>query len=91
MSIVTRFASIYNALDFFYGGPVGVSPAAIQVGSGNSATGSQSISAITYYDVDQGSNLFNPFNTNAPIIVGVQPLGIVVTTVPRFVKVNVQL
>lgn len=70
MSIITRFASRYNALDFFYGGPVGVSPAAIQVGSGNSATGSQSISAITYYDVDQGSNLFNPFSTNAPIIVG---------------------
>jgi hypothetical protein len=70
MGITTRFAGRYNALDFSYGGSVGVSPAAVQVGQGNTVTGSTSIQAITYYTVDQGSNVFNPFATNAAIIVG---------------------
>lgn len=71
MSLITRFASRYNALDFFYGGSATASPAAVQVGSGNAVTGATSITALTSYDVDQGSNVFNPFNVNAPIIVGI--------------------
>lgn len=70
MSIITRFASRYNALDFAYGGSQSVAPWAIQIGQGNTVTGSTTIQAITNYTVDQGSNVVNPLNTNAPIIVG---------------------
>lgn len=70
MSLITRLGTRYIALDQFYGGPLGVSPPALTIGTGNSATGAQSITALTAYTIDQGSNVVNPLNTNAPIIVG---------------------
>lgn len=70
MSIITRFAGQYNAINFYYGGPGAGFPASVQVGSGNSVTGATTVTVLTNYTVDQGSNVFNPFSVNAPITIG---------------------
>lgn len=66
---ITRFAGIYNALDYAYGVP-GSSPGGLKVSVGNVATGAQTITLdFGYTTLSDGTKIY-PFSTNAPITVG---------------------
>lgn len=69
---VTRFAGIYNAVDYAYGVP-GSSPAALKISTGNQATGSQTVTvAYGFTTLSDGGDIY-PLSTNAPIYVGSGP------------------
>lgn len=66
---ITRFAGIYNALDYAYGVP-GSSPGGLKVSVGNVATGAQTITLdFGYTTLSDGTKIY-PISTNAPITVG---------------------
>lgn len=67
---VSRFAGSYNASLFNYGGSNDAAPAALQVGSGNTATGAQSITVTSNETNTNDSFALFPLATNAPILIG---------------------
>lgn len=73
---LSRFAGLYNALDFFYGGtssPNDTAPGPLQVGTGSYASGAQTlILAWGQTTLADGTNL-SPLDTNAPITIGSGP------------------
>lgn len=69
MSLVDRFASQYNAIEYAYGIANG-SPA-LQIGVGNSATGVGAITLITGTTSLPDGTIFNPIAVGTPITVGI--------------------
>lgn len=68
---ITRFAGIYNALDYAYGVP-GSSPAGLKVSVGNAVTGIQSVTLdFGYTTLSDGTRIF-PLSTNAAVMVGTE-------------------
>ena len=71
MSIVSAFGGTYSALDYAYGCSVTpVAPPALQVGTGNAATGAGTITVITPITVTQGGSPFSPIAVGSSITVG---------------------
>ncbi len=69
MSIVSAFAGEYPALDWQYGGING--GPALQIGSGNAATGVSTITVVTGVTETAGGNLQIPLAVGTPITVGI--------------------
>jgi hypothetical protein len=70
MSIIAAFAGRFSALDYAYG----ILPAggpALQVGTGNSTTGSSTITVLTAETSTMGGEPMFPITTNTPITVGI--------------------
>ena len=71
MSIISSFTGRYSALDFAFGTQGSTSsPPALQVVSGNSATGAQTITVSTSIDPTQGGQPVPILTVGSSIIVG---------------------
>jgi hypothetical protein len=69
--IISRFAGEVNASDYAYGYP-GVAASALQVSTGNAATGSSTITLVSGQVTMSGQTApFYPVTTTTPIIVGI--------------------
>lgn len=69
MANPSKFAGIYNASDFAYGVNKTV-PALQVIGGPNTIVGAQSLQLAFGYTQTSDGIVFNPLNTNAPILVG---------------------
>lgn len=69
MSIITRFAGNFNAVDYAYGCS-GAFPGSLTVGLGNTATGAQTVQVQFGYTALQSGETLIPLNTNAPVTIG---------------------
>lgn len=71
MSIVSAFGGVYSALDYAYGcGGTPVAPPALQVGTGNTTTGSASITVITPITFTQGGAPLSPIAVGSSLVIG---------------------
>lgn len=68
--VVTEFGGEKNAIQFAYGIP-GVASPALQVSTGNTATGSSTITLVSGASVQSNGQVSYPLNINAPITVGI--------------------
>lgn len=70
MSVISAFAGTYSALDYAYGCASSVAPAPLQVGVGNTTTGSASITVITPITFTQGGVAVSPIQVGSSLVVG---------------------
>ncbi len=70
MSIISSFGGRYPALDYAYGTSAPSAPPALQVGQGNSSTGSASITIINPVTETQGGVSLSVLAVGTPITVG---------------------
>lgn len=70
MSIISAFAGTYSALDFAFGTNAPSAPPPLQVGSGNTSTGSATITILNPTCQTQGGVSFNPIAVGSSITVG---------------------
>ncbi len=70
MSIIPAFGGRYDALSYAFGTAAASAPPPLQVVSGNSATGAQSITVSGNFDPTQGGIPFNALSVGSSISVG---------------------
>ncbi len=70
MSIISSFGGTRSALDYAFGCAVSVAPPALQIVTGNAATGAGSITIATPITVTQGGTPLSPIAVGSSITVG---------------------
>lgn len=70
MSIISAFGGRFPALDYAFGTQNSSAPPALQLGSGNTNTGSATVTVITPITVTQGGTPLSPISVGSSITIG---------------------